>query len=399
MKIKDKLSSVIKDIGSIYYWRFTVYSFCLFLLYSCGVFEQNYLEDNKVSKIEIEYGFEKVNLIGDSLTLTYYAKRDIYTKENTDWLFGHNHAINSIDVFNLTEKKFSHRINLESDGPNGIERVYQLKVVSLDSIAILDTSISLKIVSSDAKVIKKLDLRVSDSESGQPLGYFYNYNDARIVYEKDKRSFILHFLNESVKERKFKSKDPHSIFGRINLEGEVDFLPISHSRVIYERNGEVIERMPNYSYHKGKIIYGFIFESNIYTFDLRTGDRSLYGGKSKFSQNMQDFSLPPQEFRLLGTWFNSVIFDSSSGFYLRTHWGSQPRLQIDSNPSSALTKPGYIMVFDEGFAVVDEIELPEEYWLEDSFVYSEGMAFWSKESLINEENSIELGLLRIRRKN
>jgi len=65
MKIKDKLSSVIKDIVSIYYWRFTVYSLCLFLLYSCGVFEQTYLEDNKVSKIEIEYDFEKVNLLGD----------------------------------------------------------------------------------------------------------------------------------------------------------------------------------------------------------------------------------------------------------------------------------------------------------------------------------------------
>ena len=123
------------------------------------------------------------------------------------------------------------------------------------------------------------------------------------------------------------------------------------------------------------------------------------GGKSRFSQNIQDFSLPPQDFRLLGTWFNSVEYDYYSGLFIRTHWGSQPRLQIDSSPSTALTKPGYIMVFDKSFAVVDEIELPNEYWVEDSFVFSEGMAFWSKESHFNDENIIELGLLRIQKIN
>jgi hypothetical protein len=36
--------------------------------------------------------------------------------------------------------------------------------------------------------------------------------------------------------------------------------------------------------------------------------------------------------------------------------------------------------------------------LEDSFVFSDGMAFWSKDSGITDENILELGLLRIKRK-
>ena len=94
-----------------------------------------------------------------------------------------------------------------------------------------------------------------------------------------------------------------------------------------------------------------------------------------------------------------MVFNPENNLYYRTHWVSQAALQLDSTPSTALTKPGYVMIFDEDFSVIDEMELPVKYWLEDSFMFSEGMAFWSKDEYIEKENVIVLRILKVNDKN
>jgi hypothetical protein len=370
----------------------------LFICCSCEISENGYVLENQYTDLEIDHEFEPYFIQGDSLTLAYYQKRDVLIDNESELLFGYNHTVHALDIFDLKERKFIKRVFLDSDGPNGIDRVYQFKVISLDSIAFMDATMSLKLINQKGNIIRNLSLNVTDSLNGGSMGYFYNYNDSRMVWEDSTNSFILHFLNETVKNRDFNEEDPHPIFGRIFLTGKVEFLPVTHPKIIYDRKGEVIERMPNYSLHNGRLVYGFIFESNVYTYQFSTGNYGSFGGKSNNSENIQDFTQPEQDFRLTGTWFNSIVYDYNSGLYLRTHWGSQPRLQLDSNPTTALTKPGYIMVFDEVFSVIEELKLPANYWLEDSFVFSDGMAFWSKDSGITDENILELGLLRIKRK-
>lgn len=365
---------------------------------SCDLKKSDYLVENRISSYSLNSSFKEFQLLGDSLTLPYYAQMDVWTSGNVEFLYGYNHTTHSLDVFDLNQRKISHRILLESDGPDAVDRIYQIKVIGTDSIALLQ-GLKMGLINNDGIVLQNISLVHNDSV-GNRNGYFYNYNDARIVYQKSSKSFILHFMNEAVKEGIFNPIDPPIIFGEVNLLGNIDFIPISYPEIFFDRKGEVAEHMPNYSVYNGKLIYGFTFESNVYTFDLLSKDRKVYGGKSSFVQNMQDFELTKNvSYRLVGTWFNRVVFNPENNLYYRTHWGSQAALQLDSTPSTALTKPGYVMIFDEDFSVIDEMELPVKYWLEDSFMFSEGMAFWSKDEYIEKENVIVLGILKVNVKN
>jgi hypothetical protein len=370
---------------------------CLFLG-SCNLKKTDYLVENTISSLKGEFSFEAVQLVGDSLILPYYAKMDVWVDGSKEWLYGYNHTIHALDVFDLIEKKISNRIYLQSEGPDAIDRVYQIKVIGKDSIAVMQ-GLKMGLIDNGGKVIKNVSLVYKNNQKNM-FGYFYNYNDARIAYQKPSESFILHFMNETVKEGIFNSIDLPLIFGEIDLLENVKFIPVSYPEIFFDREGDVAEHMPNYSVHQGKLIYGFTFESNIYTFDLTSKERKVFGGKSTFSQNMQDFELTKNEnYRLIGTWFNSMVFDPKKNLYYRTHWGNQPPLQLDLSPSTALTKPGYVMIFDKYFSVISEIELPYNYWLEDSFMFSEGLAFWSKDQFIENEEVINLGILKFRIEN
>lgn len=367
---------------------------CGLILASCNLKKSDHLAENQDSSLNLDFYFEDFELLGDSLTLPYYAKMDVWNCGNEEFLYGYNHTTHSVDIFDLNQRKISHRIFLESDGPDAIERVYQLKVIGKDSIAVMQ-GLKMGLINNGGKVLQSTSLVYNGSEDNSD-GYFYNYNDATIVYQKSSKSFILHFMNEAVKAGIFNQTDPPIIFGEVNLAGNIEFIPILYPEIFFDRNGEVAEHMPNYSVYNGKLIYGFTFESNIYTFDLLSKERKVYGGKSTFSQNIQDFELIKNtNYRLVGTWFNRMILNPENNLYYRTHWRSQPPLQLDLTPNDALSKPGYVMIFDENFSVVDEIELPNKYWLEDSFMFSEGMAFWSKDQFIKNENVPVLGILKV----
>lgn len=368
--------------------------FIIFLILgSCNLKSTDYLAQNTTSPLKGQYLFEEIQLVGDSLSLPYYAKMDVWKDGSREWLFGYNHTLHALDIFELKEKKLTNRIYLHTDGPDAVDRVYQIKVIGKDSIAVMQ-GLKMGLIDENGKVLNNIPLSYTN-EQKNINGYFYNYNDARIVYQKTSQSFILHFMNERVKEGDFNPSDPPFIFGEINLEGKIKFIPVSYPEIFFDRKGDVAEHMPNYSVHQGKLIYGFTFESNIYTFDLTSQERKIFGGKSSFSQNMQDFELTKNEdYRLVGTWFNSMSFNPKNKLYYRTHWGNQPPIQLDSRPSTALTKPGYVMIFDKDFSVINEIELPDKYWVEDSFMFSQGLAFWPKDQFIENEEEVNLGILK-----
>ncbi len=368
----------------------------LFLLLGCQLESEKYLKENTNStSIFIDSIFETIKIQGDSLTLPYYSKTEVYEVQDTEYLYGYNSSVHSLDVFNLAKRNLEKRILLGSDGPNQISRFYKFKVISEDSIVIMD-ALKLKILNNKGEIfsIVNLDQRVSSEENH---GYFLNYNEAEIGYISDSKSFILHFMNESVRDREFNEDDLPLIFGKINIEtGNMEYLPITYPELIIDRKGEVDELMPNVSLIGNELIYGFPIESNIYKYNLGNGNRNIYGGKSNFSENIENFDRTENEsFRLVGTWFNRVRYSKYYSLFYRTHWGSQPALNLDFTPTTAYTKPGFIMFFDSEFSVIDEIKISDKYWLEDSFEFSKGICFWLKESDIKSEDVLELGVLKL----
>jgi hypothetical protein len=151
--------------------------------------------------------------------------------------------------------------------------------------------------------------------------------------------------------------------------------------------------MPNISYVNGQIIYGFPIESNIYIYDLKKDKFEEYGGKSRFSDNIENFDRKEEEtFRHTGTWFNNVNYDKRNNIYYRTHWGSQDLKLDDMTYSTSYTKPGYIMFFDADFNVIEEMKIDDKLWLESSFNYSEGIGFWVKDKYLEDEGILKIGL-------
>jgi hypothetical protein len=367
--------------------------FCSPFLLGCNSGSENYLiKTNYSTEASILVEYDIKNIEADSLSLPYYAKNDILNTIEDELLIGYNNVLHAIDFFNLSKNKFQKRIYLEDDGPNSVNRVYELNVISEDSILIID-ALKLKLINSKGILINQFNLNVE--EYG---GYFLNYNDAELIHLPDENSVLLHFLNHNIRENEFDETMAYSIVGKLNLEsGTINFLPITYSKFIYDNKGGVDELMPNLSYNNGKIIYGFPVESNIYTYELQTKKTEAFGGSSKYSSNLEDLKRSEnEEFRLTGTWFNRLVFDSKNQLYLRTHWGSQPFYSNDMTENSASTKPGYVMIFDIDFNVIEEIKIPNEYWLEDSFLFSNGLGFWIKDTFVEDERILKIGVLKLK---
>lgn len=375
--------------------------FCFFLfipylfICSCKEPDHDILTKNTDSyRKMVNYSIEDFKLIGDSLTQVYYQKTHLYEDEGEEILYGYNHSLHAFDVFSLNEGEYEKRIFLDQDGPDAINRVFKFTVLSKDSIVIMD-ALKLWLLDGTGKVLKKYSTVVNDSD--ELRGHFLNYNDANLGYIKEENSILMHFVHEDEGASKFDPKSIFPIVGKLDLmNGKISFLPVPYPTFVQENYDKISEKMPNLSYHNNKVFYGFPGHSNIYTYSFSEKDFGIFGGKSKFSNNEEDYVLSNEfGFRLVGTWFNSVHYESMNKVYLRTHWGSQEPYQANGDLSDGFTKPGYLMVFDDEIRFIDEIKIPNDYWLEDSFIAKDGIYFWKKDIYLNKEDGLILGRLKI----
>lgn len=393
LQLKFKLynrAPIIK--GAYFYFLLTLY--CFFIS-SCNESDEIILQNNTISiKKMVNYSIEDFRLIGDSLTQVYYQKTHVIEDEGEEILYGYNNSLHAFDLFSLQKGEFEKRIFLDQDGPDAINRVFKFTVISKDSIVIMD-ALKLWLLDGTGKVLKKYSTVVNDSD--EIRGHFLNYNDANLGYLKEQNSILMHFVHEDEGASKFDPKKLFPILGKLDLiDGKISFLPVPYPFYVQDNYDKISEKMPNISLYNDIIFYGFPGHSNIYSFSIPKKAFAVYGGKSKFSKNEEDYVLTNEfGYRLVGTWFNSVHYEPMNKVYIRTHWGSQEPYQMNGDLSDGFTKPGYLMVFDEEMGLIDEIKIPKEYWLEDSFVGKEGIYFWKKDIYLDQEDGVILGKLNI----
>jgi hypothetical protein len=354
----------------------------LLIIVSCQRGKQfnNLVENVYSSNFSVEVNTDDVSIPIDSLSLFYYQKHFVL-EDNSDWiLYGYNNITHSIDVFSIAERKLLRHVNLESQGPNEILRVYGLYILSSNRIYILDRY-SLKCLDEYGNVVEKYSLNFNGLP-GNIDGYFIQLNEARFEITGGGKYFTGYFIDSQIRGKRRKKYLTHPIIGSIDvISKEVNFLPIYYSDFIINNEGDFsAEISPNITYLEDKIIIGFPVESNFYVFDRDSETIKDFGGASKFSSNLaKKYSINKNyDFRNEGTWFNSIRYNSSLNYYFRTHWGSQPKVDSNGRLTNGLTKPGFIMFFDNDFHIIDEIKLRDDLWLEDSFVTSGGIYFWPK---------------------
>lgn len=358
---------------------------CFFIIlvttFGCKESQNKYLIPNAFSKFIATVNNDYVSIPIDSLSLYYYQKHSILKINDNYFLYGYNHMTHSIDIFNITKRKLVRHIPLEKQGPNGIIQVYGLNVLDSSNIYVID-QYKLKCLNNFGDITSWYTLNYDDL-SNNLSGYFIQFNEARFNITQQNDTFIGYFIDSRIRgDNREKGNLTHPIIGTINLsKGIVEFLPIYYSDFILNNNGDFSSEItPNITFCKDKILFGFPVESNIFAYDRLSGSTRKFGGASKFCSNLAKRYSSDQNynFRNEGTWFNSLNYDSIGNYYYRTHWGNQPKSDQYGKLTDGSTKPGYIMIFDKEFKIIDEIKLRDDLWLEDNFATSEGLFFWPK---------------------
>lgn len=374
---------------------FLLWSFVVSTFFSCksenpDLIISNIISDRKV----LDYVVEDVEFKGDSLTLLYYQKNFFYQKNEESFFFGYNNTLHALDVFSLNEKVLVKRVFLDQEGPDFINRVFKIMILPNGFIVVMD-GYKLWVLNEDGKAIKHYSLIVK--MDGHITGHFLNYNDANLGYLPEEDAVILYFIHEDESSSNSDKRKSFPIIGKLKLDdGSITFFPIIYPLYVQINFDKVSEKMINLSYHNGLIFYGFPGHSNIYTYSVLENTFREVGGKSRFSSNEEDFLISNEHGdRLLGTWFNSVQYDPINRVYFRTHWGNQQLYQPDGSLSNAYSKPGYLMLFDRNLGYIDELIIPNEYWVEDSFIANGEIYFWKKDAYLIEENVLVLGKLTV----
>lgn len=372
--IKNKLLSVLLVIICSLNW-------------SCEGDSSFILEPNQ-SKRSISISKSITTIPVDSAGLVIYRSDPAIYQSNGEFLlYAYSNPLHSFDIYNITKKTFQGRIQLNTDGPNQINKVYNTLVLNADSIYIMGKG-KLYLINGSGEVlnIHNTMFEASDITEG---GYFHSPNEANFLIDRQRNEMLGLFIhNTTIASNRTPEALTNLILGRYNLtNNELSFLPVTYSGFIKHNNGDFREIKPNFTFVQDKLIYNWPIESNIYTYDFITAEKQIFGAKSIYSENFAkiDSDNPNYDYRNEGTWFNSVNPYPGTNYFYRTHWGSQPVKMANGSYTDATTKPGFIMLLSENFEVIKEIELDKQCFLEGSFATNEGIFFWAKDGLNENE--------------
>ncbi|WP_422006635.1 DUF4221 family protein [Roseivirga pacifica] len=324
----------------------------------------------------------------DSLGLSVYGTDPTIYKAGNDFLlYAYNTPQHSIDVYNLTQKTFKSRIKLHREGPNQVNKVYNSYVLNPDSIYIMGKG-KLYLLNQLGEVTTSYNTIFESSENTEG-GYFHSPNEANFIIEHGGAAMLGFFIHyNTIGTERTEESLSNPILGRLNLKDEdLSFYPLTYSQFIQQNQGDFSELKPNFTFTANQLIYNWPIESNIYTFEYKSGKKKILGAKSDFSANaaLTITGNSKYDYRNEGTWFNSIKPYPGTKFYYRTHWSSQPRTTPNGDKTDASTKPGYIMLLSENFEVIEEIELDSDCFLEGSFATNDGIFFWAKDGMNENE--------------
>ena len=327
----------------------------------------------------------------DSLGLVVYRSQPaVYKDENSFLLYAYNRPLHSLDIISMSSKRLTDRIQLADEGPNEINRVYSLYVKSTDSLYIMGGG-KLYLLNEQGQVLNNYNTMFEANELTTG-GFFHAPNEAQFKMD-DRGTAMFGYFSHYDNDASNRNRESLEIFilGRYDLmDATMALLPVAYSDFIKENEGDFEEIKPNFSFIENKLYYGFPIESNIYVYDFETDLISSHGAQSSFSENRAKRSSKHQSYnyRNEGTWFNRLNKYPMQPYFYRTHWGSQDQQKPNGDPSDASSKPGYIMFFDDELAVIDEIKIDQNCYLEGSFATDEGVFFWAKDG--EDETQIKL---------
>lgn len=345
--------------------------FCLVLLINCTS-ESNFelLESQKKSTSIVEKIIQ-ISIPADSVGMQYYRRISTYFNDSVYYFIGYHEIINALDLYNISERKFVKRIELAEKGPNSINSINSIFIHNLDSIFIEESS-SLVIIDTIGKIRRRINLRGEEifNNNKIPYGIFTSTLNFSIKYSSKNNTVLLYYAPREFEY--FSNKYLMTSFlGEIslaNITPKITLLPLKYSSYYLKGKDIGFGSMfqPNVTIYKDLIVYNFPIESNIYTYNLYTGDTHKFGAKSVFSNNLVEPYSENQDRNthlVKSTIFLKTIYDPYKKLFYRIHWGNCENKNNSMELNTLSHKPLYLMVFDQDFNVLKEIKLEDNKYL------------------------------------
>lgn len=126
-------------------------------------------------------------------------------------------------------------------------------------------------------------------------------------------------------------------------------------------------------------IFTFMADANIYILNKKTGSVEIKRGKSKYDTSIKSLSIEYKNNRdkkmnhlIQSPLYFGFYWDPYRKLYYRIFLKEQPEKNADGSNSIWMGKPRVLMVFDENFQVIDELELSWDYSHSMALVTSKG---------------------------
>lgn len=351
---------------------------------------------------------DSVDIKTDSRFNSQYYTYSTFDDEKFDYLVAFNSLIPSIDVFNITNRTALTQLALDktilSDGVDKHDldkskTITDIQVINFDSIIINYSNRRLFILDSNLRKLKDIALDsigFRNNLYGQPISYS---NNVRMFLFKDK--LVLSYIYPQLDWEK-----KYPVFSVLDLKKEkLEFLPIAFSEYLYSIGGQagfLTSPVTSEYQQRNFLTFNYAYESNIYQYNPTDSTIAGYGGSMVGSKNHADaiVDIENDEAKLLDNWrthhvespvFFNIMYDRYRKIYYRFSLKEIPR-KNGKYFNSVLDKPLVLMVFNEKFKVLCEVELPRHIYASNSwFITKEGLFI---APLNNKYLSADSGILR-----
>lgn len=324
------------------------------VLFSCSKKENEVLENQYGTSVTLKK--ENVLIPIDDETLTSYQIFSAYNNEGSDYILGYNSILHAIDIIKASDKLASH-VQLKEEGEDGIlKQVSGIFAHNMDSIWVY--SQNYLYLTDTLGTVKKKALLPFPVDGFIVIDTNFSIATNSIFYHPERETvFYLTAIptdegsDYKVYEYDLKLND----FQSYDLVGGV----------LEKKSGKKHgwKQFPNVSYTLDKIAYNFPISSNIYSIDMKTKERTAYGGRSKFTSNSVAELAMPYDFQMANkhllenVHFFELQYDRRRNVYYRLHLGDTECLNGQEFYELYNDKKIYLTVFNKDFEVINETDL------------------------------------------
>lgn len=373
-----------------------LFVFCLFsLICTCVMSCKNTDQDKYIISSKSAKDTWKYEVNTDSIQIPVeheysgpYFTYTQYSEHNVDYLIGYNPALSSIDIFDLTHRTVVKQLNLvgknwsfknlDKKDLDKSRSIADISIINFDSIILNYGNEKLVII--DTNLHKKQEISmdsisIKNNMPGKPISYSHDFK--MFLYNNGL------VLNQVYYDFNWNKKMPAFVSLNMNT-GKLTFLPISYSDYLYKIKGSagfLTSIVTSEHQKQGILTYSYLYESNIYQYNPRNSTITSYGGtpsKGKYLADSVSYikGEDPKKWvthNIENSQFFNVMYDKYRHIYYR--FSLRNILQENGKYfNSILDKPLVLMIFNEKFEVIKEIELP-------MYKYSPNTWFITKEGL------------------